>query len=396
VNILLCPLSDGGYLYPAVAVGLELRRRGHVVSALARASASSVLDEAGIACQAAEGLGGERGFSVVRWARSGLAQYRATLRAAVTAQADLLVTSVLCHGALLAAEALDIPVAVIGLASHIWDYRAGGEAEPQEGRTRANRTSETLALYAAQREQVGLRSCHPRDPLLGEALLLRGTPGFEYPGALLPDRVHHVGPLPWEPAAPDGELAGIASHLNGVGKPVVYVHLGRFFGGADQWPALNEAFTAAPLQAVVERGRSGSPRPGPEADILLVHKRWMGPLVDRAGLVLTSGTSAPVLAALRRGRPLAVAPNGSEQPVLAAATTRLGVAARVPDGPAAALRATLAAAWGNAGLLRSAADVRDELAAAGGARRAADMIERAATGGTLRLTQAAPLREPVA
>ena len=51
------------------------------------------------------------------------------LRAAALVRADALVTSVLCHGALLAAELLDLPVVVLGLAAHLWDYAAGGGEE---------------------------------------------------------------------------------------------------------------------------------------------------------------------------------------------------------------------------------------------------------------------------
>ncbi|MGW2548204.1 hypothetical protein ACWC5I_46955, partial [Kitasatospora sp. NPDC001574] len=46
MNILLCPLSDGGYLYPALAAGRELRRRGHRVGVLGRAGAAAVVAEA--------------------------------------------------------------------------------------------------------------------------------------------------------------------------------------------------------------------------------------------------------------------------------------------------------------------------------------------------------------
>lgn len=56
----------------------------------------------------------------------------------------------------------------------------------------------------------------------------------------------------------------------------------------------------------------------------------MGPLIDLADMVLTSGTSAPVLAALVRGRPLAASPNGSEQPLLTGACMRAGVGVHLP------------------------------------------------------------------
>ncbi|WP_165984199.1 glycosyltransferase, partial [Streptomyces sp. YIM 98790] len=361
MRILLCPHSDGGYLYPALALGRELLRRGHRVGVLGRASAAPVAAEAGLEFAAAEDYGGRRAFSVTWWGQTGLAQYRATVRAAREARADLLVTSVLCNGTLLAAEALDLPVVVTGLAVHLWDYRSGGEGEPPQGRTRENRTGETRRLYEAVREQAGLaaRGSRWRDsPLTGDALLLRGAPALEYPGARLPRRVHHVGPLAWEPAPDPAETEAVREHLARSGKPVVYVHLGRVFGGRSLWPRLNAAFTGGPFQAVVEQGRSPDPQPAPGADILPVRKPWMGPLIDLAGLVLTNSTSAPVLSALLRGRPLAVSPNGSEQPLLAAACVRAGVAVRLPAAASAAPSADWAAplepAWRDGGLRQRA------------------------------------------
>ncbi|MBP2580401.1 UDP:flavonoid glycosyltransferase YjiC (YdhE family) [Streptomyces sp. PvR006] len=383
MKILLCPLSDGGYLYPALTAGRELRRRGHHVSVLARSSAGPVVAEAGLPCAVAEDFGGHRAFSATWWGKTGAAQYRAVLRAARAARADLLVTSVLCNGALLAAEALDIPVAVVGLSAHLWDYRSGGDGEPHLGRTRESRTRDSLDLHAATREEVGLAGRAPRwahDPLLGDALLLRGDPALEHPGAELPERVAHVGPLSWEPAPRQGEWEAVEDHLErtGRGKPVVYVHLGRFFGGRTLWPRLNEAFTGGPFQAVVEQGRSTDPAPAPEADILLVRKPWMGPLVDAADLVLANGTSAPVLSALLRGRPLVLSPNGSEQPLLTGACVRAGVAVRDPKTPSVDLSALLESVSRDEGLRTRARALGDRLAAVDGAARAADIVERVA------------------
>lgn len=384
MKILLCPLSDGGYLYPAIAAGRELSRRGHDVCAVGRASVAPVLAEAGLPFVAAEDLGVRSGFAAARWGVTGLAQYLAVRRAAVLARADLLVTSVLCHGALVAAEVLDVPAVVVGLSVYLWDYLAGGDDEPQFGRTRENRTQEMSRFYADLREQAGLAamvSRWPQNPLLGEALLLRGDPAMEYPGAVLPDRVQHVGPMAWEPAADPGELDALRGRLDLAGKPVVYVHLGRFFGGSSHWPALNAAFASGgTFQAVVEQGRSTRPEPAPGSDILLVRKPWMGPLIDMARLVLTSGTSAPVLAALLRGRPLGVCPNGAEQPLLAGACVRLGVARYVLDERCEDHQALLRSAWQDHEVLERVMVLGRRLASADGASRAADVIEWQAGG----------------
>ncbi|UVS77317.1 glycosyltransferase [Actinokineospora sp. UTMC 2448] len=376
MNILLCPLSDAGYLYPAIALGRELVRRGHTVHVLGRAAAAPVAAHAGLPFLAAEERGGAGGFSVVRWRDGGAAQVEATREAAREVGADVLVTSVLCHGALLAGEILDLPVFVLGLTTYLWNYRSGGDDEPQPATTRAVRTRDTLRIYDDLRAHTGLparRRPLSADPLHGTALLLRGHPSLEYPGTVLPDRVRHVGPLAWEPTPGRGADAELA-RLDEVGKPVVYVHLGRFFGGRTQWPRLNAAFTGGPFQAVVEQGRSTNPDPVPGADILLVRKPWMRPFLDRAGLVLTSGTSAPVLAALLAGKPLGLSPNGSEQPVLSAACVRAGVGTPLltDDDPAAALRA----AWDDPGPRDRAARLGSVLAAADSAARAADVVER--------------------
>ncbi|MGP3636563.1 glycosyltransferase [Streptomyces sp. 24-1644] len=381
MKILLCPLSDGGYLYPAIAAGRELRRRGHHVSVLGRSTAAPVVAEAGLPFARAEDFGGRRAFSATWWGKTGPAQYRATLRAARETGADLLVTSVLCSGALLAAEALDIPVVVVGLSVHLWDYQTGGADEPHLGRTRESRTLDCRRIYSTAREEAGLagRACRWADsPLLGDALLLRGDPELEYPGGELPERVRHVGPLVWEPAPDRAEVEAVRDHLARSAKPVVYVHLGRFFGGNSLWPRLNEAFTGGRFQAVVEQGRSTDPRPGPGADILLVRKPWMGPLVDLAGMVLANGTSAPVLASLLRGRPLALSPNGSEQPLLTGACVRAGVAVRVPNTPSVEPSALLESAWRDDGLRNRARALGGRLAALDSAAHAADIVERVA------------------
>jgi UDP:flavonoid glycosyltransferase YjiC (YdhE family) len=138
-------------------------------------------------------------------------------------------------------------------------------------------------------------------------------------------------------------------------------------------------FTGGRFQAIVERGRSEAPEPAAGADLLVVRKPWLSPLVERAGLVLTNATSAPVLGALRAGRALVVAPNGSEQPVLARACVRSGTAAVLPADPAACA-AALGRAWDRAPLRDRARQAAIELGDPSGAAQGAAIIHRAASG----------------
>lgn len=384
MNVLLCPLSDPGFLYPSIAVGRELRREGATVHVVGSGELAPVVAAAELPFVAAESCGvpGES-MRAVRWFREGAAQYRLILRAAREVRADVLVTSVLCHGALLAAEILDLPVVVIGLAAHLWEYRVNSGTQPESAGLRVWRAQGMLGRYDLAREQAGLAprpANTTRFPLAGSAFLLQGDPAFEDPGAELPEWVHHAGPCTWEPPAGPEELGAIVSRLDQVGKPVVYVHLGRVDSSSSPWPRINAAFTRGPFQAVVELGRSDGPRPAPDADLVVVRKPWMGPLLDRAGLVLTTGTSAPVLNALLRGRALGVSPHGSEQVLLSQACVRAGVAVYVPDSLDSDPAGVLRSAWQDAELRSRAGQVGRRLTAAGRATLAASVVQRSVTG----------------
>jgi len=383
MNILLCPLSDPGYLYPSLRVGIELRLRGNTVSVLGNETAAAATAAAGLDLIPADQVGDPAAFFVKTWGFHGLNQFQAVCRAAKSVRADLLVTSVLCQGALLAAEVLDLPVVVMGFAAHLWRYQSGADEEPATPADRLWRENIMLANYTLTRDQIGLaprRDPQPQRALIGSGLLLRGHPDLEHPGAVLPAGIHHAGPCLWEPPPDPGEAADIAAALDRVGKPVVYVHLGRIFDGGALWPRLNSAFTDGPFQAVVELGRTGRPQPDARADLLVVRKPWMGPLVERAELVLTNATSAPVLMGLSHGRPLVVAPAGSEQPLLAEACLKAGVAVRFPSDLLDDGAAVLKAARVDPAVQSRVAEIGAELSWMDRSGRTADLIEAAASG----------------
>lgn len=339
MNVLLCPLSSPGYLYPAIAVGLRLRASGHRVFVLGEAQAARAAEAAGLPAILAEECGERDAFQIERWFVRVDAQRRAVERAARIVDADALLTSVLCLGALLGAELVDVPVVVLGLAAHLWPYAHGGEDEPRQYAHRWWRKYRHVETYLRGRDSAGLpvRPWHTGQRVLfGDGLLLRGAPILEFPGARLPDGVAHVGSCVWEPEPDPTRLADLWRQVEEVGKPLVYVHLGQPFGGRPLWPRLNAMFTDGPFQAVVELGRTTDlPDIRAGADIVAVREPWLGPLVDRSDLVMTNGTSAPVLAALRRAKPLVLAPNDSEQPLLSQACVRIGVGRycprRLPD-----------------------------------------------------------------
>ncbi|BBA98521.1 hypothetical protein RVR_4731 [Actinacidiphila reveromycinica] len=413
MKVLLCPQSSGGFLYPATAAALELHRRGHDVTLFAAGAAGRAAAAAGIAVLPAHPPAAPHAFDVSRWFRDGESQFRAVCDAARALRPDVVVTSALCPGALLAAEYLDLPAVVLGLACHLWPYAdpgpgGDGGGAGSDAEDRGWRLAETLRHHRALRARLDLGLPEPADParqLLGQAFLLRGHPDLERPDAVLPRGVRHVGPLWWEPSAefdapaPGGaeqdepvrdwsvrDASGrdaapltddaLADHLDRVGKPLVYVHLGRTFGGESLWPWIDAAFTGSGHQAVVELARTDARAPAPGSDVVTVRRPRMGDLLARAEAVAGNGTSAPVLGALVHGLPLLLRPNGGEQRLLAAACRRAGVAAQLPepraDGDA------LGPAIDDSRLRAAAGALGAALAQAKSATAAAQVIEEAA------------------
>lgn len=397
MKVLLCPLSSGGFLHPATAAALELHRRGHDVTLFAAGAAGRAAAAAGIAVLPAATEREPYAFDVSRWFRDGESQYRVVRDAARALRPDVVVTSVLCPGALLAAEVLDLPVVVLGLTCHLWPYAGpavNGDAADSDADSDAEdrrwRLAETLKHHQALRDRLGLRTPQPNDragQLIGRAFLLRGHPGLELPGAVLPRGVRHVGPLWWElssdddppsaGASPHSADDALADHLDRVGKPLVYVHLGRTFGGESLWRWIDAAFTGTGHQAVVELARTSTRAPAPGSDVVTVRRPRMGDLLARAEAVVSNGTSAPVLGALLHARPLLLRPNGGEQRLLGAACLRAGVAAELPVHPAPG--DAVSRAVGDVRLRAAARTLGTALAQAKSATAAAQEIEEAAS-----------------
>jgi hypothetical protein len=73
MNILLCPMSDPGYLYPSLRVAIELRRRGHPVSLLGNDTAAAAARTAAVDLIPAGEVGDPVAFQARRWGFQGLA-----------------------------------------------------------------------------------------------------------------------------------------------------------------------------------------------------------------------------------------------------------------------------------------------------------------------------------
>ncbi|WP_237481573.1 glycosyltransferase [Lichenibacterium dinghuense] len=197
--------------------------------------------------------------------------------------------------------------------------------------------------------------------------------GFDFPRRAPPPALRLCGPLRlpepriWdaEPGRPDvfcslGTLQGarrpvfeaVASACHRLGLPLTIAHGGR-------------------LDAAAAAGLPGRPR----VESFVPQRAVM----RASSAVVTHGGLNTVLDALAAGVPLVVVPLAFEQGAIAARVERCGAGVVVPLRrlTAASLAAALSTVLERPGYRARAEALRDEIAAAGGVDRAADLVERA-------------------
>lgn len=383
MRFLFCSFASPGYLYPLTGLALELRARGHQVAFATGPEARPVLEAAEIE-RIPRGAADGESFRVGVWWRplAAAIDLKHVEHAAARFAPDALVTHPLCQGALLARERGRIPTAVLGFFAYLWPSPGGsGGAEAN----RRWRLGECVRIMNGARALFSLPPLAGGDPapFLGDLWMLRSVPRLVPELPALPARVHAVGACAWEPAADAAAgWSALRPALARPGAPLVYAQPGRTFDGPGFWPQLVEALGGGPLQVVASTGRLDQEAgPIPPNFVARPHVP-QGVVARRARVVVSSGSTAPVLAALAHGVPQVVIPSGGETPDNAARLAAAGCALRLPvDGlTPAALRRAVDEAMDSPGMAAAARRLRRDFAAAAGFSAAAGLVERLAAG----------------
>lgn len=335
MRVLLCPIGSRGFVYPMIGIARRLQNSGHEV-----AFATSIDFEAVIA-----GAGMERlprantdgtSFQLNNWGHPLVVaiQVRHVQHAIERFDPDVLLTSTLALGPLIAGEIADLPVAVLGLATYLWPVAIpGGErraADPQA----EYRHREMTALYNAARGLFGLSpspASLDASPMLGSVYLLQSVPLLEPLTEHLPDRVRLVGSCLHEPAAPDAQLVEWLHSRSDAPAPLYVQHGSVFRAGDTFWSGLLAACDelGIRLAASMERHR-GAPPDSCDADRLVRGHVPQQPVLEQARGVVCSANTTAVLGALTHGLPLLLFPTGGEQPALSARCLAAGAATTLP------------------------------------------------------------------
>lgn len=368
LRILLAVWGESGNLAPAMTAARRLREAGHRPRILAAPALRGEVEAAGLPFSAwrrappyARPKGNEAGVApsaigelcahVLFGPAEAIA--RDVLDALREEPADRVVLHDFLLGGVLAAEALDVPAAL--LSPHV-SLRPLPGVPPlgsglQCGMTReieAAQAAFTATLEAwldelnAARLALGLT---PVGSVMEQfdripRILLAMSPAFDFQGGRLPDNVRYVGPL----LDPPGGTADLpVAWPEPRGRARVLVGLGTTFQG--QGPLLArvlQALAGTDFSAIATTGPV--PQAGLEvpANVSLVHSAPHDLVMPAAAAVVTHGGHGTVSRALIHGRPLLVLPMGRDQDDNAARVAACGAGLVLsPDASAAEIRATL-------------------------------------------------------
>jgi UDP:flavonoid glycosyltransferase YjiC (YdhE family) len=350
VKVVACAFGSAGFLYPMICAARAIGSGGHEVLVVSGPESAPVLAGAGLTRFPRPGIDGPS-FTVPDWGNpaSVAIQLKHAAAACDELRPDLMLTSILAIGPLLAAERRSVPVAVLGQFCHLWPADEDELARRRAGNDQfehAWRYRDMGRIYAVARDACGLP---PRDwrlasfPMAGDRLLLRSAPGLEPSADKLEaaSRVGFVGACAWEP---EGDVAAdIGWARSRPGNPVLYAYLGRTFGARQLWPWLLDALNDGTYRAFAVPSRSDEEQPSIPPFVRFAPGHSQSAVVSECALVTGSATSTAALAAVQSGLPLLGADSGGEQGAVAAALTALGMFRTISDAdPAGQVASALA------------------------------------------------------
>jgi UDP:flavonoid glycosyltransferase YjiC (YdhE family) len=359
-----------GHLYPLLPLARELRRQGHAVAFLGSSSLGDAVAAEGFELlPAGPGIEALIGAAFARYPELAAMQQMGNqqMRAAIPIFADVRVEITLSE-ALPAARAWrpDIVVsehadfvgplvaAILGAAPATLGF---GPGHPAGWLAQAGEA--VAPHYAAQ----GLRP--PANGGRYDGLYLDTCPPslqaplFPRPAHAQPLRPEAYGRAGAEWTPPDfGDRAD---------RPLILLTMGTIFGNPTVFAAALAGLSALDVNVLVAVGPRGEPG-AIAADPARVRMERFVPLdraLDRCDLVVAHGGAGTILAALVRGIPLVVIPQGADQFINAERAVAAGAALSIApaDFNSDALRAAVERVRGDRSYAAAAARIRDEVAA---------------------------------
>ncbi|HEY0481800.1 MAG TPA: nucleotide disphospho-sugar-binding domain-containing protein [Kofleriaceae bacterium] len=332
MRVLLCPIASHGFVYPAIAVARALQRRGHSVAFATGQAFTETLAQVDLE-RIPRGASDGASFGIERWfdPLNVVMQVKHIEYALRRFAPDVLVSHPLALGPLLVRQRLGVPVAVLGMAAHLWPVSTAPAVTEAEQRLawRHDAMMRHLDDARALLHLEATPATPAASPLLGDLFLLQSVPELVTDLDRLPRQAHLVGACSWEPPASE-ELRAWTRDAAASGEPLIYVHHGRSFDHPSFWPAVVSALGGGPFRVAAAIGRMDRATPVAPPNFYVRDHLCQGAVLPHARAVITGGNTTAALGALCHGLPSLMIPGGSEQPDVAELVARAGAALVLP------------------------------------------------------------------
>lgn len=346
------PTTGLAHVGACLAVGSELRARGHEVTMAYGGSRPDVIEAEGFSWEAGPEIVPEREWDPPRWFSS-----TDELRSMVAARVEVIErtraeAAVSSGGAIagrLACEVVGLPqlhlghylgTSRYGRAPVVWRNRLRDLRHPRRAlrvararmrmlRARAG-SGKRPDVVAQARAELGLPPARPEDVAgCRDSVVALTTAPFIDPAAGLPAKWRYIGPVVWSPANASGELPALPS-----GRPLVYVTQGST-GDPDLLRLAVAELAAEPVDVLVTTGGLCDPaeleRLGP--NITAAPLLPGDACLERADAAVIHGGHLTFCETLRSGTPLVVLPYRRDQITRVNRAERLGVGVGVWPRP---------------------------------------------------------------
>ncbi len=410
-------LPDAGHLYPLGAIGTELVRRGHEITVVSRGKAAPIVEQLQFGFRRLEvekmpwpsdfllwaafsvvGAGWYVGFrnSFAVGAEGVLQLVPSILKELAV---DGVVVDLALPGGGTAAERAGLPFVTVATSPPwnedpvqpppftLWPYEDSLRARLRNRLGYAGWRwfmRPTLRVINRYRKAWGLRRYGWMDDSYSSlAQITQLFREFDFPRSAMPACFHYVGSLtadrnyttegfPWD-------------RLDG--RPVIYASLGTVADPMNRpaYPKIAAACQGLPAQLVLARGKWDAEDAGQEAthdlpgNPLVVDFAPQLALLDRCAVLITHAGLNTTLEAISRGVPMVAMPRSADQPGNAAriAHSGAGLCAPFHHGTPQELRGVVQRVLSEEKFRQRAQELQLAMRAAGGPRRAAEIVEEA-------------------
>ena len=430
-RIAILSMPDAGHLYPLGAIGIELARRGHEITVVARSKAAPLVEQLQLGFRTFDmdhipwpsnfllwtlfrvfGAGWHIGFrDSFSWLADGFLQLAPPLLKELSI--DGVVVDQVVAGGGTAAERAGLPFVTVCTSPPSnkdpgqpppftsWPYEDSRRARLRNRLGYAGWRwfmRPTLRVINRYRKVWGLgRFASMDDSYSPLAQISQLFPELDFPRSRMPACFHYVGSLTADRQERRSEVGGQGSEVSPLttdlrpltsgfpwdrldGRPLIYASLGTVADPVNRpvYPRIAAACQGLPAQLVLARGMWDEEEGGREAthdlpgNPLVVDFAPQLALLDRAAVLITHAGLNTTLEAISRGVPMVAMARSADQPGNAAriAYSGAGLCAPFHRGTPQELRGVIQRVLGEEKFRRQAQELQKAMRAAGGACRA--------------------------